>query len=135
MTPPAGSFWKTVGAFVVIGPYVGGLIAGSQMIASGFGGFAETGLQGWFSLPLVALLGYPFGALPAAITGAVSAFLSGHIGSRLVWVLLSTVTGFVAASLASSGAPGHWAFYGTMGAAGGLASSLVGLQLRPRWTA
>lgn len=133
MTPPAGSFWKTVGAFVAIGPYVGGLVMGAIALSSDFGGFAETGFWGWLGLPLVALLGYPFGALPAGVTGAACGLISRYIGSRVLWVAAATLIGWGAATVAFIGSADSWKFYGLMGAAGAFVSSLVALQLRPRW--
>lgn len=132
-TAPRGSFWTVVGTFVLIGPYVGGLIIAVAMLFSGFGSLGSIGIWDLVSLPLMGLMGYPFGALPAALTGALCAATSGHIRSKFLWVVISVAVGWAFATLAFAGIPDSWLYFGPLGAAGAFVSAMVALRVRPRW--
>ena len=119
-----------VGTFVLIGPYVGGLLVWSYLAVQGFGGLVDgIGVVDVLTWPFAGLLGYPFGALPAALTGAACGFLSGLIPSRIAWVGLSVVLGILATVIVLG-----WSLMFTLtGAVAALASAVVALKVRPRW--
>ena len=119
-----------VGTFVLIGPYVGGLLVWSLLAFSGFGGFADRiEVADVFAWPFTGLLGYPFGALPAAITGAVVGLLSRFIRSKIIWIGLAVAVGILATVIVL----GWWPMLALAGAMAALVSAIVALQVRPRW--
>ena len=136
---PAGSFWKTVGAFVVVGPFVGGLVLGLIGLNSGFGGLASgpMRIENFAAVLLWGLVAYPFGFIPAALTGLVGGIISTKVSSKIAWVAVCTLAGAVIAAAIMAimfGGADVFVFYGSIGAVAALASSLVGLQVRPRWS-
>ena len=119
-----------VGTFVLIGPYVGGLLVWSYLAVQGFGGLADRiGVADVLAWPFAGLIGYPFGAVPAAITGAVCGLLSGFIRSKIVWVGLSVAFGILATTIVL----GWETLFALAGALAALVSACVALQVRPRW--
>lgn len=119
-----------VGTFVLIGPYVGGLLVWSYLAVQGFGGLAVgIDVVDVLTWPFAGLLGYPFGALPAALTGAACGFLSGLVRSRIAWVGLSIALGILATVIVL----GWSQLFVFAGAVAALASAVVALQVRPRW--
>lgn len=118
-----------VGTFVLIGPYVGGLLVWSLLALSGFGGFADRiEVVDVLTWPFAGLLGYPFGAFPAAITGAACGFLSRVIRSRIIWIGLAVAVGILVTVVVLG-----WALMFVLaGAVAALASAIVALQVRPR---
>lgn len=120
-----------LGTFVLIGPYVGGLVIWSVLAINSFGGLAaRPGLTDIVTFPLTGLIGYPFGALPAAVTGLVVGLASAHIRSKAAWIGLATVTGSLTSMLVLGGL---WMFALT-GATAAFVSAIVALQFRPRWS-
>lgn len=119
-----------VGTFVLIGPYVGGLLVWSLMAVQGFGGLVDgIGVVDVLTWPFAGLLGYPFGVLPAAMTGAACGFLSRFIRSKIIWIGLAVAVGILATAIVLG-----WALmFALVGAAAALASAVVALQVRPRW--
>lgn len=131
MRTPQGSIWVVLGTFVLICPYVGGLAIWSILALNSFGGLTgRLSLTDILAFPLTGLIGYPFGVLPAAVTGLLLGMVSSRIRSKAVWVLLAVVVGTLA-SILILGA--MWMFAIT-GAGAALISALVALHVRPRWS-
>lgn len=86
------------------------------------------------AVPLAALMGYPFGALPAFLTGVSAAALSGRIRSKVAWVIVAVLPGGLFSVLAFSQIPGLRVMFGLIGTVSALASSIAALQVRPRWS-
>lgn len=118
-----------VGTFVLIGPYVGGLLVWSYLAVQGFGGLAVgIDVVDVLTWPFAGLIGYPFGALPAAMTGTACGFLSGLIRSKVIWVGLSVALGILATVIVL----GWSLMFALAGAVAALVSAIVALQVRPR---
>jgi len=119
------------GAFVLIGPYVGGLAIWSILALNSFGGLADRlSLTDILTFPLAGLIGYPFGALPAAATGLLLGLVSSHIRSKALWILLAVVVGTLASMLMLGAV---WMF-AIAGAGASLVSALLAVHVRPRWS-
>ena len=132
-----GSFWKTVGAFAIVGPPVGGLILVVLVLLSVPNAIASTRPYDLLALPMAAVAGYPFGIVPAALTGVVAGAVSTWIPSKSIWVMCSMIAGAVFSWIAMSILTGTQEFsvlFIGIGSAAGLISALVGLQFRPRWS-
>ena len=126
-----GSIWLVLGTFVLVGPYVGGLAIWSILALNSFGGLAgRLSLTDILTFPLTGLIGYPFGALPAAATGLLLGLVSSRIRSKAVWILLAVAVGTLA-SMLMLGA--MWMFAIT-GAGAALVSALAAVHVRPRWS-
>jgi hypothetical protein len=120
-----------LGTFVLIGPYVGGLLIWSILAINSFGGLAgRPSLTDILAFPLTGLMGYPFGALPAAATGLLLGLVSAHIRSKAVWILLAIAVGALASMLMLGAV---WMFALT-GAGAALVAALVAVHVRPRWS-
>lgn len=97
----ASSFLKTVGTFVIVGPLTGTAVIWAfllvPMAVTGVDGQPLTeimiGLPGALLLSLV--LGYLFGAVPAAITGMIALVFSYAFTSRWLWAIFCALAGFV----------------------------------------
>ncbi len=131
MRTPRGSIWIVAGVFVVVGCYVGGLAVAVLMLME-FG--RPVGLNDLLLLPLAALLGYPFGMIPALLTGVLSGAISAWVRSKILWVMAATLAGFVF-SVFTVPEPGEtWGYFGPVGAVAAFVSALVALNGRPRWS-
>lgn len=120
-----------LGAFVLIGPYVGGLVIWSILAIEGFGGLAgRPSLADVLAFPLTGLIGYPFGALPAAATGLLVGLASAHIRSKAGWILLATAIGALTSMLIL----GTMWIFALTGATAAFVSAMVTVHLRPRWS-
>ena len=129
MSAPAGSFWTTVGAFVLIGPPVGGI---ALAIASAWEAGQPLSFMDWAQLPFGgAIMGYIGGALPAGLTGLIAAAVSPLIPSKALWVTGATAMGALASALIFN-AMGPSLPVVLIGAGAAFAAALVGLQVRPR---
>lgn len=82
------------------------------------------------TFPLTGLIGYPFGALPAAATGLLLGLVSSRIRSKAVWILSAVAVG----TLASMLMPGAMWMFAITGAGAALVSALVAVHVRPRWS-
>lgn len=119
-----------VGVFVLIGPFIGGVFFGVLILAE------SSEAVGWrelVSLPLTGLMGYVMGFWPALLTGAACGVISSRISSKILWVVLATVAGAAFSSLTAGDQTDAWRFFAPIGAVAALSSSLVALQVRPRW--
>jgi hypothetical protein len=127
---PRGSIWVVVGAFVLIGPYVGGLVVWTMLAVESFGGLTgPLTVKDVLGFPFAGLIGYPFGAVPAAVTGIIGGVLSSSIRPKPVWIVVVTVVGAVASGLILG-----WALLFTLpGAIAAFVAGLVALRVRPRW--
>lgn len=131
MGTPRGSVWVVMGAFVLIGPYVGGLAVWSILALNSFGGLAgPPGLTDILTFPLAGLIGYPFGALPAAATGLLLGLVSSRIRSKVAWILLAVPVG----ALTSTIVLGAMWMFALTGAGAALVSALIAVHVRPRWS-
>ncbi len=129
MSAPAGSFWTTVGAFVLIGPPVGGTVVA---VWSAFEQTSPMSLGDWLQLPLGgALIGYLGGAIPAFITGVLASAAAPVVPRREIWVAGATLLGGGVSFVTYSTIGMPPAIFAA-GAAASLVASLVGLQVRPR---
>ena len=128
---PQGSVWAVVGAFVLIGPYVGGLVVWSILAVDSFGGLAAPlTIKDVLGFPFAGLIGYPFGAIPAAVTGLIGGALSASIRSKSLWIALVTASGGLVSGMVLG-----WSLLFTLpGAIAAFAAGLVALQVRPRWS-
>ncbi|MFN3536007.1 MAG: hypothetical protein ACK4Y4_01000 [Brevundimonas sp.] len=131
MQAPRGSVWMVAGVFAIVGCYVGGVIVVAFAL---FGSRRPVGLDDLLLLPLVALAGYPFGIVPALLTGAVSGAISGWMRSKILWVMTATITGFAISILTFPEPSENWRFIGPIGAVAAFVSALVALNVRPRWS-
>lgn len=133
------ALWKTIGVFAVVGPFVGGLFLGFVGLSSGFGGLAAGPfqLEDLLAIFLWGIFGYPFGIIPAVLTGLFAGVISARIPSQVAWVIVCGIAGAIIGSAAMSvlfGVSNAFAFYGGIGGVAALVSALVGLPLRPRRT-
>lgn len=116
---------------MLIGPYIGGLVVWTMLTAEGFGGLADSlSVKDVLLFPLAGLIGYPFGALPAAATGLAGGLLSSSIRSKPLWIALVTALGAIASGVILGSA----VLFTLPGAAAAFVAGLVALQVRPRWT-
>ncbi len=134
MQAPRGSVWTTAGVFTLVGSYVGGLVVAISSAMSGFGGLSDSSWSSVVSIPVMALLGPVFGFLPAAGTGLIAGALSGRVRNKLAWVVLASVIGAALSGLLLAHDRDGWVFFGAVGAVSAFVSSLIALQVRPRWT-
>jgi hypothetical protein len=126
---PRGSFWLVIGAFALIGPYVGGLtVVLVSLIESPFG---SPDWRDFVWLPVAGLSGYIFGIMPALATGALSGAISSRVHSKPAWLAISTVVGAGVSALAFATVPGSWTYFAPVGGVSALASALVALKVRP----
>ena len=130
---PRGSPWVVIGAFVLIGPPVGGIVFGLIPIFESGGG--ASAFQDLRSLLGIVLMSYVFGAMPALLSGAVAAAISSRVGSNILWVAAATMTGAATSPLFFGGYPHPFApQMAIIGGIAALVSAVVGLYVRPRWT-
>lgn len=128
---PRGSVWLVIGAFALIGPYVGGLtVVIVSLIENPFG---DPDWRDLALLPLAALSGYIFGIMPALVTGVFSGAVSSRVHSELAWVAFATVVGAAVSALTFATIPGSWSYVAPVGAVSALVSALVALKVRPRY--
>ena len=134
MRAPRGSVWRVTGIFLIAGGYVGGLIMAVRLTISGFGGLAEPTLLNVLSVPVMGMLGWVFGFGPAVGTGLLAGLSSFVIRSRGAWVASASVLGGLMSGLLLAHDAEDWALYGVIGALSALASALIALGVRPRWS-
>tara|TARA_R110002051_G_scaffold94311_2_gene164192 strand:+ start:118 stop:489 length:372 start_codon:yes stop_codon:yes gene_type:complete len=119
-----------VGAFVLLGPYVGGLVVWLMLAVDSFGGLARPlTIKDVLGFPFAGLIGYPFGAIPAAVTGLIGGALSASIRSKPLWIVLVTALG----GLVSGMILGWSLLFMLPGVIGAFVAGLLALQVRPRW--
>ena len=133
MSTPRGSPWVVIGAFALVGPPVGGIVFGLMLMLDG--GIGAASFRDIGSLLGAALMGYFFGMMPALLTGVVAAAISSRVRSKLLWVTIATLTGAAFSSPSWGGFEGGLApRMAVIGGIAALASAIVGLYVRPRWT-
>ncbi len=91
----SGSSLRTVFVFLVVGPPIGGVVMAVARIAAYRELFPELA---WFVV-IAAFYGYFFGAIPALITGIISALASPFLKSNELWIAVSGIAGAAVTAL------------------------------------
>jgi hypothetical protein len=123
---------RTLLVFLLFGPPIGGVALGLSFLVSDI---LDGGYIGWgvlTSLPVMAIVAYMFGVLPAFFTGVMAIGLSDRFRSDLWWLFAVTAIGAT-----SSGvfyiflSPQASLRTGLVGAVAALGSAILALAVRP----
>lgn len=125
---------KTLLMFLVFGPPIGGVVLGLVFSLSDVFDGGHVVWSTLSALPILALLGYIYGFLPALLTGLAAGVMSRRIGGSRVWLLAVTATGAISSAVCTAVFVPSLYFVSVLAAIGAVAafaSGVLSLAVRP----